>query len=326
MAETVTCSDDLDQLVDDFVEFMVARRSGSRNTADSYRRDLRRFTAFLRKRGVDDLEKVDKSCLFDYITLLRSGDITRGRISDSSFSRMLSSLRSFYHYLNRYRGIKNNPVRGIHSPKTSRAIPQFLNFEQMNELFDSFQLEDPAQLRNRAILETMYACGLRVSEVCGLRLGEVDLQERMLKVTGKGDKQRIVPFYRRLQEVLQRYLSESRPRFMKQEHGVLFVSQRGAPLTTRAVQQILKQAGIRAGLNQPLHPHMLRHSFATHMLDNGADLRSVQELLGHSSLSTTQIYTHVTMDRLKKSVDQAHPHAQEEEKVSETASIRHFRD
>ena len=158
MAETVTCSDDLDQLVDDFVEFMVARRSGSRNTADSYRRDLRRFTAFLRKRGVDDLEKVDKSCLFDYITLLRSGDITRGRISDSSFSRMLSSLRSFYHYLNRYRGIKNNPVRGIHSPKTSRAIPQFLNFEQMNELFDSLQLEDPAQLRNRAILETMYAC------------------------------------------------------------------------------------------------------------------------------------------------------------------------
>ena len=187
----------------------------------------------------------------------------------------------------------------------------------MMTLFDSFDLNDPAALRNRAILETMYACGLRVSEVCSLTLAELDLNERILTVTGKGDKQRIVPFYKRLRTLLTRYLRDSRALYLKEEHGFVFVSQRGAPITPRAVQLILAQAGQDAGLNQPLHPHILRHSFATHLLDNGVDLRTVQELLGHSSLSTTQIYTHVTVDRLKQSVDAAHLHSKSVLKKSE---------
>lgn len=255
--------------------------------------------------------------MFDYVTLLRSGKITRGKISDSSFSRMLSTLRSFYHYLIRYKGVKVNPTRGLRAPKLNRTIPEFLTFDQMMTLFDSFDLNDPAALRNRAILETMYACGLRVSEVCSLTLAELDLNERILTVTGKGDKQRIVPFYKRLRTLLTRYLRDSRALYLKEEHGFVFVSQRGAPITPRAVQLILAQAGQDAGLNQPLHPHMLRHSFATHLLDNGVDLRTVQELLGHSSLSTTQIYTHVTVDRLKQSVDAAHPHSESVLKKSE---------
>lgn len=299
----------MDETVADFIEYMITRRSGSGCTADSYRRDVQRFVNFLKSEGIESFEDVDKLCFFNYVTRLRSGEITRGKISDASFSRMLSSIRSFYHYLNRYQGVKNNPTRGVHSPKASRAIPEFLTFEQMMELFDSIDEDQPAGLRNRAILEIMYACGLRVSEVCSIQLAELDLDERILTVTGKGNKQRIVPFYIRVQQLLRRYLAEVRPQFVKQEHGVLFVSQRGSPITTRAVQMILKQAGIDAGLNQPLHPHMLRHSFATHLLDNGADLRVVQELLGHSSLSTTQIYTHVTLDRLRSAVDLAHPHA-----------------
>lgn len=304
-------------VADEFVEFIVARRSGSPATADSYGRDLERFAAYLAEKKITDFGQVDKAVMFDYITLLRSGKITRGKISDSSFSRMLSTLRSFYHYLIRYKGVKVNPTRGLRAPKLNRTIPEFLTFDQMMTLFDSFDLNDPAALRNRAILETMYACGLRVSEVCSLTLAELDLNERILTVTGKGDKQRIVPFYKRLRTLLTRYLRDSRALYLKEEHGFVFVSQRGAPITPRAVQLILAQAGQDAGLNQPLHPHILRHSFATHLLDNGVDLRTVQELLGHSSLSTTQIYTHVTVDRLKQSVDAAHPHSKSVLKKSE---------
>lgn len=304
-------------VADEFVEFIVARRSGSPATADSYGRDLERFAAYLAEKKITDFGQVDKAVMFDYVTLLRSGKITRGKISDSSFSRMLSTLRSFYHYLIRYKGVKVNPTRGLRAPKLNRTIPKFLTFDQMMTLFDSFDLNDPAALRNRAILETMYACGLRVSEVCSLTLAELDLNERILTVTGKGDKQRIVPFYKRLRTLLTRYLRDSRALYLKEEHGFVFVSQRGAPITPRAVQLILAQAGQDAGLNQPLHPHILRHSFATHLLDNGVDLRTVQELLGHSSLSTTQIYTHVTVDRLKQSVDAAHPHSKSVLKKSE---------
>ena len=304
-------------VADEFVEFIVARRSGSPATADSYGRDLERFAAYLAEKKITDFGQVDKAVMFDYVTLLRSGKITRGKISDSSFSRMLSTLRSFYHYLIRYKGVKVNPTRGLRAPKLNRTIPEFLTFDQMMTLFDSFDLNDPAALRNRAILETMYACGLRVSEVCSLTLAELDLNERILTVTGKGDKQRIVPFYKRLRTLLTRYLRDSRALYLKEEHGFVFVPQRGAPITPRAVQLILAQAGQDAGLNQPLHPHILRHSFATHLLDNGVDLRTVQELLGHSSLSTTQIYTHVTVDRLKQSVDAAHPHSKSVLKKSE---------
>ena len=184
-------------VAEEFVEFIVARRSGSPATADSYGRDLA-------EKKITDFGQVDKAVMFDYVTLLRSGKITRGKISDSSFSRMLSTLRSFYHYLIRYKGVKVNPTRGLRAPKLNRTIPEFLTFDQMMTLFDSFDLNDPAALRNRAILETMYACGLRVSEVCSLTLAELDLNERILTVTGKGDKQRIVPFYKRLRTLLMR--------------------------------------------------------------------------------------------------------------------------
>lgn len=295
--------------INQFVDHIDHHRSGSICTRDSYYRDLVRFAKYLAEIEIEDWDKVDKVTFFNYVSLLRSGKISRSKLSDASFARSLSSIRSFYRFLIRYQGVKTNPTRGVRAPKTKRAIPEFLAFDKMMDLFDSFLIEDPVALRNRTMLEVMYACGLRVSEVCSLRLSQIDIDGRVLTVTGKGDKQRIVPFYLRVQKLLERYLQNSRPTFLKEEHTYLFVSQRGNPISTRAIQLILKQAGMDAGLSQPLHPHMLRHSFATHLLDNGADLRVVQELLGHSSLSTTQIYTHVTLDRLKKVVDQAHPHA-----------------
>ena len=299
----------MEELIEDFILFIHRRGSGSEATADSYRRDLLRFTEYLKEREIDSFGQVDKNIMLDYITLLRSGKITRSKISDTSFGRMLSTYRSFYHYLNRYRQIKVNPTKGLKAPKVGRSIPEFLTFDQMMTLLDSFDLNDPVQLRDRVIIETIYACGLRVSELCSLTLQDLDLEERIVTVIGKGDKQRIVPFYNRLKNLLIRYLGEYRDVHVKPEQQALFISQRGTKLTCRAVQMILNKAQVNSGLSQGLHPHMLRHSFATHLLDNGVDLRTVQELLGHSSLSTTQIYTHVTADRLKKTVDEAHPHS-----------------
>ena len=299
----------MNELAEDFIQFILRRGSGSEATADSYHRDLQRFIDYLQSREINSFADVDKTVMLDYVTLLRSGKITRSRIGDSSFSRMLSTLRSFYHYLNRYKGFKANPTRGLKSPKIGRSIPEFLTFEQMMTLLDSFDLNDPVQLRDRVIIETIYACGLRVSELCSITLADLDLDERIVTVTGKGDKQRIVPFYNRLKELILRYCHEYRDLHVKEGEQALFISQRGTAMTSRAVQLILNKAQQNSGLSQGLHPHMLRHSFATHLLDNGVDLRTVQELLGHSSLSTTQIYTHVTTDRLKKTVDEAHPHS-----------------
>ena len=175
----------------------------------------------------------------------------------------------------------------------------------------SFDLETPDGLRDRAMFELMYACGLRVSEAAALRLCDVDLHDRIITVLGKGSKQRIVPFYALAGELLKRYLQEVRPQWMKEEHAVVFINQRGNGLTTRGIQYRMQLAADACALSVHVHPHMFRHSFATHLLDNGADLRVVQELLGHASLSTTQVYVHVTQDRLKRAYTQAHPRAQE---------------
>ena len=175
------------------------------------------------------------------------------------------------------------------------------------QLLDVFDLENPIELRNRCILETMYACGLRVSEATSLKMSNVNLDENYLTVIGKGDKERMIPFYKRCSNLLKKYKNESRPIFVKEENDILFLSNRGKGISNRSVQLMLQDAANKAGIKNNVHPHMLRHSFATHLLDNGADLRMVQELLGHENLSTTQIYTHITVDRLKKAVKKAHP-------------------
>lgn len=289
--------------LDAFLAHIKLSRTGSKDTQDAYHRDVERFLSYLKEKNIDNFEDVSREDVSEYITVLRS----EKKLSNASFSRNLSSLKSFYRYLNRYEDVKNNPIVMFHGSTTRRKLPEYLTFDQMEKLLGNFDLSDPVQVRNRTIIEVMYACGLRVSECAGLLVKDIHLKEKYLTVLGKESKERMIPFYPRCAQLIEYYLNNVRPIFIKEEHGILFVNQKGKPITSRSIQMIVEKSGIDAGLSLHVHPHMIRHSFATHLLDNGCDLRVVQELLGHVNLQTTQIYTHVTQDRLARVVEDAHP-------------------
>lgn len=301
--------EDLYKTLDNFISYIYDSRSKSDATADSYYRDISRFIEYLKDNKIDNFNDVDKNMVFDYIQLLRSGKITRTKISNSSYARNLSSLRSFYKYLCIKHITNQNPFKLFKNVKTEKHLPDVLTFDQIERILDCFDLDDPMEIRNRCIVETIYACGLRISECCDLRLDNIDQQSLILRVIGKGNKERIVPFYPRLSELIDLYIKEYRDKYAKPGFEYLFVSTRHNKISPRSVQYLLDEVKVKANIPVDIHPHMLRHSFATHLLDNGADLRSVQELLGHANLSTTQLYTHLTYDRLKKTVDKAHPHS-----------------
>lgn len=290
--------------LDAFLAHIKLSRTGSKDTQDAYHRDVERFLTYIEEKNITSFEDVTREDVSEYITILRS----EKKLSNSSFSRNLSSLKSFYRYLNRYEEIKNNPVMMFHGSSTRRKLPEYLTFEQMEKLLSSFDLSDPVDVRNRTIIEVMYACGLRVSECATLLVKDIHLKERYLTVLGKESKERMIPFYPRCAQLIEYYCNNVRPLFVKgDDHGILFVNQKGKPITSRSIQMIVEKSGIQADINMHVHPHMIRHSFATHLLDNGADLRVVQELLGHVNLQTTQIYTHVTQDKLARVVEDAHP-------------------
>ena len=297
--------------LDDFISYLSAKRSGSRQTEDAYYRDISRFIAFLESRGIDDLNAVGKNESFDYITLLRSGSISRGKISNATYSRNLSSLRSFYKYLILVGKADHDPFTLYKKIHVERHLPDILTYRQIDEILSSFDLDKPLEIRNRAIIETIYACGLRISELCDLKAEQIDRKALIIRVIGKGNKERIVPYYPRLNEIFDLYEEKYRSIYSKDDDHY-FINIKGRKISPRTVQLLLEDIRVRLGLSFSIHPHILRHSFATHLLDNGADLRSVQELLGHSNLSTTQLYTHLTFDRLKNTVNVSHPHAKDD--------------
>ena len=297
------------KILDNFINNLSDRKTGSKATADSYYRDISRFITFLEDNDIKDFSSVDKSVVFDYIELLRSGEITRGKLSNSSYARNLSALRSFYRYLCEKHISDNNPFKLFKNIKIEKHLPDVLTFDQIEKIFDVFDLDNPKDVRDRCILETIYACGLRISECCNLLINNVDQKNLIVRVIGKGNKERIVPFYPRLNELIDLYIKMYRNEYADDNYKYLFVSSRGGQISPRSVQYLLNEVKIKANIPVDVHPHMLRHSFATHLLDNGADLRTVQELLGHENLSTTQLYTHLTFDRLKKTVELAHPHS-----------------
>ena len=297
--------------LDDFISYLYDARSGSDATSDSYYRDIARFITFLNDNDIKDFNDVDKLVVFDYINLLRSGEITRTKISNSTYARNLSSLRSFYKYLCKKHLCDKNPFLLFKNTHIEKHLPDVLTFNQVETILDSFDLDIPIEIRNRCILETIYACGLRISECCNLLIKNVDQKQMIIKVMGKGSKERIIPYYPRLNELIDLYIQKYRNEYANENFAYLFVSNRGGKISPRSVQLLLEDVKIKTGLHVDLHPHMLRHSFATHLLDNGADLRTVQELLGHANLSTTQLYTHLSYDRLKKTVEKAHPHSHE---------------
>lgn len=292
----------MNEWIEKFLTYNSHMNTDSEHTKDAYYRDLMKFQQFLEREGIR-YDEVDRSVILNYISYLRMDC----DLKNSSVLRHVSTIRSFYRYLAEYHGFSNNPFALIKLGKKEKKIPEFLFYDEMDALLNSISLDNDEDIRNRAMFEIMYACGLRVSEVCSLKAGDIDLNEQILRVVGKGSKERIVPFYDEAKKYLELYLTKVRKKWCDEKETICFLSLRGKPLTSRGVQYILDKVVMKSGLNMKVHPHMFRHSFATHLLDNGADLRVVQELLGHASLSTTQIYVHVSREHLKKTYEKAFP-------------------
>lgn len=292
-----------------FLDYTYQKNSGSKHSVDAYQRDIESFLDYINKEGITSLEEIDRLCVNNYVALLHEQKGMYNTLKASSIQRKLSSLRSYFKYLNEYVGISNNPFLYLKSPKKEKRIPEFLFIDEIETFLASFDETNIALKRDRIMFELMYASGLRLSELINLKINDVDFNANILNIQGKGNKQRIVPFYDAIGNDLKEYINNIRPKFKPKNHEYIFVNQKGGQLTSRGVQYRMNEAGRKANFTMHLHPHMLRHSFATHLLDQGADLRFVQELLGHESLATTQIYVHVSKERLKAVYEQAFPRA-----------------
>lgn len=299
----------MEKEIEHFLDKLAIQKQYSAHTIEAYQRDLKEFTSYLMQEAIDGYQDVDYQVLRGYL-----GKLYDDQLEPSSIARKLSSLRSFFDYLLKENLIADNPMLLIHAPKQAKRNPDFLFYEEIETLLDKIDTSTTLGIRNRAILELMYASGLRASEVVQLQLGDIDVNRMLVKILGKGKKERYVPFHELALETLQRYLKEARPELMlkaKEKHQVVFVNKNGNPLTTRGLRDIIDRVALETGLGRHLHPHTIRHTFATHLLDQGAELRLVQEMLGHENLSTTQIYTHVSKEKLKKTYLSAHPLADE---------------
>ena len=293
--------------VNSFIDFVYMKNSHSENTADSYKRDLLHFVDYLDREHISSFNLVTYPMVLNYISEIRYGN---KMLNNRSIARKCSALRSFYSYLEERNIVLDNPFVQVKLGKNKRKLPDFLFVDEIDTLFESIDITTEMGMRNRVLLELIYASGLRVSEAVNLQIGDVDLDECFVRILGKGKKERIVPFYESIRDLLKVYLQTTRAEILlknNKSHNYMFVSLKGEKLTSRGIQYILNEQVKRSGLSNSVHPHTLRHSFATHLLDGGCDLRIVQELLGHSSLSTTQIYVHTTTQKLKDSYFKTHP-------------------
>jgi integrase/recombinase XerD len=287
-----------------FLHYLRAEKGLAMNTMLAYRRDLVKYAEFLGTRNVA-LTKATRSDVVDFLSSL----YTRG-LDARSVARQLVTLRNFYRFCLRDDLVSNDPAATVESPKIARTLPHFLSVPEVERLLAQPDTSTPVGLRDKAMIELMYSTGLRVSELCGLRVGDLQVNSGSLRCIGKGNKERLVPVGRKALEIVARYLRESRPQLLREEvSSFLFIGPRGGNMTREHFWQLLRDYGRKAELRQPLKPHMLRHSFATHLLDRGADLRAVQLMLGHVDISTTQIYTHVVEERLKQVYKAHHPRA-----------------
>lgn len=283
--------------VDEFIVELKYVKNYSQNTIESYQRDLVKFQEFLKKK---DLDKVTGEDVRKYIKNLST-------LKDRSLARKLSSLRMYYDFLLKNEYIRVSPMDGIDGPKIAKHLPDVLTVEEVDRLLD-LEPKDNFTFRNRCILELLYSTGLRISELVGLKLENIQLDESLVKVMGKGGKERIVPLNDITTDYLSKYIKDIRPNMLKKtQTDYVFLNNHGKVLTRQAVFKMIKKRGEEAGLKKEISPHTLRHSFATHLLQNGADIRFIQELLGHSDLGTTEIYTHVINETLKKDYDEYNP-------------------
>src|SRR2546427_10586426 len=291
--------------ISSFLTHVRVEKGLSSNTVSAYRRDLVKFDEFARKRKLM-LEAVSRDDLVDFLA-----GLYRQKLESKTVARHLVTLRNFFRFAQIHELIREDPSVNFESPKIHRALPGYLRLEEVERLLNQPDVKTPIGLRDRAMLEVLYSTGLRVSEVIGLRVTDLDIKVGCLRCIGKNDNERIVPVGRKVSAMLEQYLRDARPKLLGKVTGnpALFVNRRGAPLSRVGVWKILSAYGRLAGLRIALTPHMLRHSFATHLLERGADLRSVQLMLGHADISTTQIYTHVVEERLKQIYKAHHPRA-----------------
>ncbi|MDP4083025.1 MAG: tyrosine recombinase XerC [Bacillota bacterium] len=289
-----------------FIEYLQIEKNYSKYTIEHYQRDISDFFVFMAEQLLDHPNDVQYSDARLFLTHLYEK-----KLSKKTIAKKISCLRSFYKYLQRENVVEENPFALVSIPKSEKRLPEFFYEEEIQLLFQSCEVKTPLGDRNKAILEFLYATGIRVSECCQIQMNDLDFYLSTVLIHGKGNKERYVPFGKIAKDSIEHYINNGRNNLMtnKKAHHFLFVNHRGEPLTARGVRKILNGMIEKSALNGKIHPHMLRHTFATHMLNNGADLRSVQELLGHAFLSSTQIYTHVTKEHLRKTYMSHHPRA-----------------
>jgi integrase/recombinase XerD len=297
-----------ESLLLDFLAYLEFERGLARNTLSAYRTDLMQYGAFLADRSLDATE-VSGADVGDFLAeLARDGE--RPGASAATLSRKTACLRSFYRHLRRGELTDADPTANLRPPRKGRTLPKVLSYAEVKKLLESVSGAEPAELRDRAILEVMYGCGLRSSETIDLEVGSVDLEHGFLRAYGKGSKERIVPVGREAAAALKRYLRDGRPAIAGGgDERALFLNQRGGALTRQGLYKIIRGRARDVGLGERMSPHTLRHSFATHLLSGGCDLRSVQEMLGHADVATTQIYTHLSAEDVKQVYFEAHPRA-----------------
>jgi len=291
------------EFIDTFLNYIAVERGLAKNTVSAYQDDLLAYSDFLSKRSIDALSRTERNDIVNFMLFQKDKGI-----SANSISRRLAAIKMFYRFLVRERLLKNDPTSLIDSPKLWKKIPETLSLNEVEALLNAADLRSKQGIRDRAILETLYATGMRVSEAVNLKKDNVNLDVGFLRCIGKGNKERVIPLGKKAVASINRYLAVSRPYLLKKKQSdYLFLNRSGNKISRQSFWKIIKKYARAARIKKPIKPHILRHTFATHLLERGADLRSVQEMLGHANISTTQIYTHINRERLKSIHKMFHP-------------------
>ena len=295
----------MDKLIQRFIEYLEYEKGYSKKTIISYEKDLELFNTYLKENKITNINNIDYNTIRKYLSNLHEK-----KYEASSISRKISTLRSFFKYNIKEKNIKNNPMTLISNPKKEKKLPKYLNYEEIEKLINSIDTSKSEGIRDKLIIELLYSTGIRVSELVNIKIKDIKIKENQISILGKGNKERIVLFGEKAKEMIKIYLNEYKDFFQGNIlNNYLLINKKGKQLTTNKIELIVKDTIRKSALKLNISPHTLRHTFATHMLDSGADLKSVQELLGHENLKTTAIYTHISNERLKHVFVNSHPRA-----------------
>lgn len=292
----------LDQAIREYIISLSTAEGKAKNTVESYSRDLRQYSDYLKENSITDTSKIKEETIYSYI------DDLNDRYASTSINRIKTTIRNFHRYLNFKYNLKD-PSLNVSTSKGKKRLPVYATKQEIEKLMSVFNDEDPQDLFDHTILETIYGLGLRVSECCDMRTSQVNLTDGFVKILGKGNKERLIPIPDKTKKLMHMYFANVRTLWQKKNTNRFFINHFGKPIYSEYVENLIRNKAYEAGIKKPLTPHKLRHSYATHLLEGGADLRVIQELLGHSDISTTEIYTHVEQERLKEAYMNAHPFA-----------------